>query len=71
MSWLEQVKADAVALTEQRLKNELPQLEREVKAQSRKKAEDLEPSQPVGGSDGRPDQGPIEEVDSSKKKGAK
>ncbi|HJQ07991.1 MAG TPA: hypothetical protein VJ836_00755 [Candidatus Saccharimonadales bacterium] len=66
-NWLEEVKADAEALTRARLAVDLPKMEQEVAARESKKKEareagiehaDVPPTQPVT-SDGQPDQGPI------------
>lgn len=68
-NWLEDVKADAEALTRRRLEEDLPKVEQELaarKASEKKAAQeagvkfaDVPPTQPVE-SDGRPDQGAVE-----------
>lgn len=66
-NWLEEVKADAEALTRARLSADLPKMEQEVAARESKKREareagvmhaDVPPTQAVS-SDGQPDQGAI------------
>lgn len=66
-NWLEEVKADAEALTRARLQADLPKMEQEVAARESKKKEarragvefaDVPPTQAVV-SDGQPDQGAI------------
>lgn len=78
-NWLEEVKADAEALTRSRLAVDLPKVEQEVADRQAKKEKvkeareagvkhaDVPPTQPVE-SDGQPDQGPLATDDTKKTK---
>lgn len=77
LNWLDQVKADAEAITEKRLLDENPELKESGDARRERFAVQRgekaapkapEPSQPLpGDSDGQPDQGAIEEPSTTKK----